>query len=166
MRHLIADFDAGPKSASGKSAEVSQRVPTNTWVSVEIVGSNIHFADLQWANDVRLHREYIFLVLKPALDQQEFAVGDNAAVRVIPPPLAASRPRFRQNPWQTSGFESTRFIFYSRTEKLSGSSRVLFHNRHRLAPPRRDHVVDSTSVWFPIWADVSQYERCLLPPWW
>src|ERR1700688_322278 len=63
--------------------------------------------------------------------------------------LALSRPHLRQNARWTSGFEPVRFIIYSQTEKLSGSFRVLVRNRHRLAPPRRDHVVDSTSVWFP-----------------
>jgi len=36
--------------------------------SVEVVRSNIHFADLQKANDIRLHRDHILLVLKLALD--------------------------------------------------------------------------------------------------
>src|ERR1035437_90590 len=51
--------------------------------SVEIVRSNVDFADLQWTHDIRLHRDHILLVLKLALDQQEFAVGDNAAVLLI-----------------------------------------------------------------------------------
>jgi hypothetical protein len=59
---------------------------------VVVVGSNFHFADLKWANDICLHRDDILLVLKLALNQQEFAEGDNAPVRLIPPPLAASRP--------------------------------------------------------------------------
>lgn len=42
-----------------------------------------------------------------------------------------------------------RFIFYSQTEKLSRRFRVLVCNRHRLAPPRREHIVGSTFVWFP-----------------
>ena len=90
----------------------------------------------------------------------KIASGKHAAA------LAASRPHFRQNARQAGGFALNRFIFCPRTEKLSGRFRVLVRNRHRLAPPRRDHVVDSTSVWFPIWAEVSQYERGLLPPWW
>jgi hypothetical protein len=36
--------------------------------SVEVVRLNIHLADLQWANDIRLYRDHIFLVLKLALD--------------------------------------------------------------------------------------------------
>jgi hypothetical protein len=46
---------------------------------VEVVRANIDFTDLQWTNDIRLHGDHIFLVLKLALDQQEFAIGDNAA---------------------------------------------------------------------------------------
>ena len=57
---------------------------------MEVVGSNVHFADLQWANDICLHQDDILLVLKLALDQQEFAEGDNAPVRLVPLPLAAS----------------------------------------------------------------------------
>src|SRR5580658_6851285 len=37
--------------------------------SVEVVRSNLHFADLQRANDNRLHRDYILLVLEFALYQ-------------------------------------------------------------------------------------------------
>jgi hypothetical protein len=63
--------------------------------SLAVSGSrrtDFHFADLKWANDICLHRDDILLVLKLALDQQGFAEGDNAPVRLIPPPLAASRP--------------------------------------------------------------------------
>jgi hypothetical protein len=80
--------------------------------------------------------------------------------------LAGNRSDIRQNALQASVFGFPHFIFYPRPEKLSGRVRVLVHSRHRLAPPRRDHVVGSTSVWFPIWVDVSQYEWGLLPPWW
>jgi len=62
---------------------------------------------------------------------------------------AANRPHFPQNARWTSSFASTRFIFYSQTEKLSRRFRVLVCNRHRLAPPRREHIVGSTFVWFP-----------------
>jgi hypothetical protein len=36
--------------------------------SMEVMGSNIQLADLQSANDISFHRNYIFLVLKLALD--------------------------------------------------------------------------------------------------
>jgi hypothetical protein len=61
----------------------------------------------------------------------------------------ASRLRSRQNARWTSGFGSSTFIFYSQTEKLIVRFRVLARNCHLLAPPRRDHVVDSTFVRFP-----------------
>jgi len=62
---------------------------------------------------------------------------------------AANRPHFPQTLDGQAVSRLPRFIFYSQTEKLSRRFRVLVCNRHRLAPPRREHIVGSTFVWFP-----------------
>ena len=53
---------------------------------------------------------------------------------------------------------SAHFIFCSQPEKLSGRFWVLVCNRHRLAPPRRDHVVDLHLCGFRMGRRVSMRE--------